>query len=172
MDILRNERSGQAVSTPPITTQPAPSPKNENPYTTLGKDTEFEGTLQFKEGLKIEGRFKGDITSEGYLIIGKTGEVTAEINVGSIIVEGKVTGNIVADELVELRSSAQMRGDITASKMKIEEGVLFVGKSDVQPQNMRKDAGSKPDMGNKPAPQQQQPQKQEEKKDKSPNTGK
>ncbi|MBN2329113.1 MAG: polymer-forming cytoskeletal protein [Candidatus Omnitrophica bacterium] len=166
MDILRNERSGQAVSTPQANIQQASSPKNENPYTTLGKDTDFEGTLQFKEGLKIEGRFKGDITSEGYLIIGKTGEVTAEINVGSIIVEGKVTGNIIADELVELRASAQMRGDITASKMKIEEGVLFVGKSDVQPQNVRKDVGSKP------APQ--QPAKQEEKKDKAaaPNSGK
>ncbi len=150
VDILRNERSGQTLTSQPT---PSVSPKNENPYTTLGKDTEFEGTLQFKEGLKIEGRFKGDITSEGYLIIGKTGEVTAEINVGSIIVEGKVTGNIIADDLVELRSSAQMRGDITAAKMKIEEGVLFVGKSDVQPQNRRKDV-------NKPA------QKQEEKKDK------
>lgn len=152
MDILRNERSGQTLTSQGV---PASSAKNENPYTTLGKDTEFEGTLQFKEGLKIEGRFKGDITSEGYLIIGKTGEVTAEINVGSIIVEGKVTGNIIADDLVELRSSAQMRGDITAAKMKIEEGVLFVGKSDVQPQNQRKDVSK----------QTQQP-KSEEKKEK------
>lgn len=151
VDILRNERSGQTATSQPV---PTTSPKNENPYTTLGKDTEFEGTLQFKEGLKIEGRFKGDITSEGYLIIGKTGEVTAEINVGSIIVEGKITGNIIADDLVELRSSAQMRGDITAAKMKIEEGVLFVGKSDVQPQNRRKE-GPKPAI------------KPEEKKDKA-----
>lgn len=153
MDILRNERSGQTLTSQTV---PSSTAKNENPYTTLGKDTEFEGTLQFKEGLKIEGRFKGDITSEGYLIIGKTGEVTAEINVGSIIVEGKVTGNIIADDLVELRSSAQMRGDITAAKMKIEEGVLFVGKSDVQPQNQRKD----PAKGQTPAKQ------PDEKKDK------
>jgi len=141
VDILRNERSGQVA---PSHTAPVSAPKNENPYTTLGKDTEFEGTLQFKEGLKIEGKFKGDITSEGYLIIGKTGDVTAEINVGSIIVEGKITGNIIADDLVELRTSAQMRGDITAAKMKIEEGVLFVGKSDVQPQNSRKGTAKQP----------------------------
>ena len=127
VDILRNERTGQSAAQ-----QESRRATNENPYTTLGKDTEFEGTLKFKEGLKIEGRFKGDITSEGNLIIGKTGQVNAEIQVGSIIVEGKINGNIVATDLIELRSTAEMRGDITASKLKIEEGVSFVGKSDVQ----------------------------------------
>ncbi len=147
MDILRNERTGQA---PQGETQRV---TNENPYTTLGKDTEFEGTLKFKEGLKIEGRFKGDITSEGNLIIGKTGEVNAEIKVGSIIVEGKINGNIEASDLIEFRSTAEMRGDIKASKLKIEEGVVFVGKSDVQA--ARGGGGS---------PQQQQPQKQGDQK--------
>ena len=139
---MRNERSGQPAA--PTTTLQAPqaSPlsqrKVEQPYTTLGKDTEFQGTLRFKEGLRIEGRFNGDIASEGHLIIGKTGEVTAEISVGSIIVEGKVNGNINATDLVELRSTAEMRGDITAAKLKIEEGVIFVGKADVQPTNKGK----------------------------------
>jgi len=144
VDILRNERSGQ-TSVPPQVTQPSLAQRHdEEPYTTLGKDTEFEGTLKFKEGLKIEGKFNGDIASEGHLIIGKTGEVRAEISVGSIIVEGKITGNIMANDLVELRSSAELRGDITASKLKIQEGVIFIGKSDVQPGNSRKTvAGSK-----------------------------
>lgn len=151
MDILRNERTGQA---PQGETQRV---TNENPYTTLGKDTEFEGTLKFKEGLKIEGRFKGDITSEGNLIIGKTGEVNAEIKVGSIIVEGKINGNIEASDLIEFRSTAEMRGDIKASKLKIEEGVVFVGKSDVQ-------AGRGGGGGGSPQQQPQQP-KQDNKPD-------
>ena len=129
MDILRNERTAQVAAQPQHDQGPK---RNENPYTTLGKDTEFQGTLSFKEGLKIEGKFTGDITSDGNLIIGKTGEVHAEIKVGSIIVEGKINGNIVAQDLIELRSTAEMRGDITAAKLKIEEGVVFVGKSDVQ----------------------------------------
>lgn len=148
MDILRNERTGQGSQ------GDSPRVTNENPYTTLGKDTEFEGTLKFKEGLKIEGRFKGDITSEGNLIIGKTGEVNAEIKVGSIIVEGKINGNIEASDLIEFRSTAEMRGDIKASKLKIDEGVIFVGKSDVQAsrgggqpqqQSQNKSADNKPD---------------------------
>lgn len=137
MDILRNERTGQ-----PQQPQQAPGArKEEKPYTTLGKDTEFEGTLKFKEGLRIEGKFNGDISSEGHLIVGETGEVTAEIEVGSIVVEGKINGNIMASELVDLRSTAELRGDITASKLKIDEGVVFIGRSDVQPGNK---SGSKP----------------------------
>lgn len=138
MDILRNERSGQSPLQPQVTQPPTAPRRDEEPYTTLGKDTEFEGTLKFKEGLKIEGKFNGDISSEGHLVIGKTGEVKAEILVGSVIVEGKVNGNIIASDLVELRSTAELRGDITASKLKIQEGVVFVGKSDVQPGNGRK----------------------------------
>jgi cytoskeletal protein CcmA (bactofilin family) len=138
VDILRNERSGQpAGNLQSPQSSPLSQRKVEQPYTTLGKDTEFQGTLRFKEGLRIEGRFNGDISSEGHLIVGKTGEVTAEISVGSIIVEGKVNGNIIASDLVELRSTAEMRGDITAAKMKIEEGVIFVGKADVQPGNSK-----------------------------------
>jgi cytoskeletal protein CcmA (bactofilin family) len=162
VDILRNERSGQPSSSQSAPGSSVVQRRDEQPYTTLGKDTEFEGTLRFKEGLKIEGKFNGDIASEGNLIIGKTGEVRAEIAVGSIIIEGKITGNIMASDLVELRSSAELRGDITASKLKIEEGVVFVGKSDVQPINHRKTGpeskpGVKPDAG-----------KDDSKKDKSP----
>lgn len=152
MDILRNERTGQASQ------GDSPRVTNENPYTTLGKDTEFEGTLKFKEGLKIEGKFKGDITSEGNLIIGKTGEVNAEIKVGSIIVEGKINGNIEASDLIEFRSTAEMRGDIKASKLKIEEGVIFVGKSDVQ--SSRSGGGQpQPQSQNKPADNKQDDKK-------------
>jgi len=141
VDILRNERTGQQ--------QPPQAPgarKEEKPYTTLGKDTEFEGTLKFKEGLRIEGNFNGDIASEGHLIVGETGEVTAEIEVGSIVVEGKINGNIMASELVDLRSTAELRGDITASKLKIDEGVVFIGRSDVQPGN-KSGSKSKADQG-------------------------
>lgn len=161
MDILRNERTSQSVSSQQASTSPVTPRKDENPYTTLGKDTEFEGTLKFKEALKIEGKFNGDISSEGHLIVGKTGEVTAEINVGSIIVEGKITGNIIANDLVELRSSAELRGDITAAKLKIEEGVVFVGRSDVQPQNSRRDP-SRNTSSMQPKPDEKKDNKQQQ----------
>lgn len=108
--------------------------------TTLSEDTEFSGNLKFERALKIEGKFKGDLTSNGTLIVGKTGQVEAEIKVGAIIVEGKIAGNITAAELVDLRSTAQVMGDVTAGKIKIEEGVVFVGRADIQPQSSRSPA--------------------------------
>ncbi len=152
MDILRSDREknfpasqgGQSSSPPPT---PAKPPKEEQAYTTLGEDTQFKGTLKFKNTLKIEGSFEGDISTDGHLVIGKTGRVKAEIKAGSTVVEGKVNGNITAKEVVELRSTAELLGDIQASKLKIEEGVIFVGKADVQPTERRSSSGSESKKG-------------------------
>lgn len=101
--------------------------------TTLGEDTEFSGTLKFGKTLKVLGKFEGDMSSDGSLIVGRTADIKAEIRVGNVIIEGKVTGNITAVDLVDLRSTAELYGDIKSSKLKIEEGVVFVGRSEVRP---------------------------------------
>lgn len=101
--------------------------------TILSDDTKFKGSLEFSHKLIINGRFEGNLNSSGILCIGTTGEVKAEIHVGSIIVEGKVWGNITAEDKIELRSSAELHGDITAKRLVINEGALFIGKSDVNP---------------------------------------
>jgi cytoskeletal protein CcmA (bactofilin family) len=149
VDILRSDReksfpATQSTAQPPTPaspTVPSPRPRDEQAYTTLGEDTQFKGTLKFKNTLKIEGAFEGDIATDGYLIIGKTGRVKAEIKVGSSIVEGKVNGNITAKDVIDLRSTAELFGDIQASKLKIEEGVVYVGKADVQPAERRSTVG-------------------------------
>ena len=67
------------------------------------------------------------------MFISKTGSVKAEIKVNTVIVEGEVNGNITATELVDLRSTARLFGDIKAEKLIVAEGVVFVGKCDVNP---------------------------------------
>ena len=115
-------------------TEPDYSPlSSDQAGTTLGDDTEFNGTLKFGNSLKIEGKFQGDLSSPGHLIIGRSGEVRAEVKVGSVTVEGKLTGNIHAKDLVDLRSTAEIFGDIKASKIKIEEGVILRGKTEIKP---------------------------------------
>lgn len=149
MDILRSDREKTFPSTPqssqpaPVSSAPAAREREEQAYTTLGEDTQFKGTLKFKNTLKIEGSFEGDISTDGSLIIGKTGRVKAEIKAGSAIVEGKINGNITAKDLVDLRSTAELVGDIQACKVRIEEGVVFVGKADVQPVERRGEDKSK-----------------------------
>ncbi|MDD5557590.1 MAG: polymer-forming cytoskeletal protein [bacterium] len=118
--------------------------------TVISPDAEFKGALKFKDSLRIDGGFDGEIDSQGTLFVGKTGLVKAEIHVGNIVVEGKVEGNVTCDDKVELRSTAKMFGDIQAARLTIAEGVSIVGKCSVTSQRQaeaaRTDRGPRPDF--------------------------
>ena len=101
--------------------------------TVLSNDVEFKGSLSFKSNLRIDGKFEGEINSPGTVHVGQEGDVKAEVNVGNSIVEGKITGNITAKDKLELRSTARLFGDIKAARLVINEGVVFVGKCEVNP---------------------------------------
>ena len=101
--------------------------------TNLCSDVEIKGTITFRDYLRLDGKFEGEIESQGTFVVGENGVVKADIQVGNLIVEGKIYGNVVAQDKIELRSTAQLFGDIKASRLIISEGVVFVGKSDVNP---------------------------------------
>lgn len=114
--------------------------------TVLSSDTTFKGSLSFEKTLRIEGKLEGDLSSAGMLLVGKGAEVRAEITVGSIHIEGNVTGNITAREKVELTSTAVVHGDVKAAKLVVLEGAVVVGRCEVSPGGVpaRKEAGSSP----------------------------
>ena len=93
----------------------------------LGENTEFEGELKFHGTIRIDGHFKGDISAVGTLIIGKSGKVEANVHVSSIVLNGELHGNILADERVEIHAPGKVYGDIKAPVVVIHEGVLFEG---------------------------------------------
>ena len=93
----------------------------------LGKGSEFEGKLTFQETVRIDGNFKGQITSSGSLIIGDTAVVVAEIEVGTAIISGNVEGNIKARERLELHPPAKVLGSIITPKLVVIEGSIFEG---------------------------------------------
>ena len=111
--------------------------KEEN-VTNVTADVEIKGTIKFSNILKIDGKFEGEmITNEGDVIVGKTGSIKANIKVKNAIIEGHVDGNIVASEKVELKERAQLIGDLKARTLVIEEGVVFVGKCNVNPDGFK-----------------------------------
>jgi len=118
----------------------------ENIITNLTTDVEIKGTIKFDKVLKIDGKFEGEmITSAGELIVGKTGTVKASAKVKNASIEGRLEGDIVATEKVELKHKAQLLGDLQARTLVIEEGVIFNGQCNVNPdgtkfekQNMEK----------------------------------
>jgi len=95
----------------------------------MGRGTEFEGVLSFEGRVRIDGAFKGEIYSDGILILGDGAEVEAQIEVGTLIVRGgSLRGNVVARQLIEIHAEGAVRGDITAPQIDIDKGSVFEGK--------------------------------------------
>ena len=99
--------------------------------TTLGKETSFNGVLRFKESLKIDGTFEGEIESPGFLYIENGATVKANIKVGSVVVGGVVRGNIEASERLEMLTTGKVFGNIRTAKLNIADGVVFEGKCEM-----------------------------------------
>ena len=99
--------------------------------TTLGRSTNFNGVMRFRESLKIDGEFTGEISSSGYLHIESGAVVNADIKVGSLVIGGVVRGNIEATESVEMLASDKVYGNIRTAKLKIADGVVFDGKCEM-----------------------------------------
>lgn len=100
-------------------------------HTTLGKETDFSGVMRFTESLKIDGNFEGEIESTGFLYVEEGAVVRADIKVGSIVIGGTVHGNITARDKLEMLTTGQVFGNITTSKLKIADGVVFEGKCEM-----------------------------------------
>src|SRR5436305_688799 len=97
--------------------------------TLLGRGSEFEGKLTFEGTVRIDGKLSGEIFSDDVLVVGEGAEISAEIEVGVIIVEGNVNGNIRAKKAVELHAPARIKGNIETPSLYIDKGVMFEGHS-------------------------------------------
>ena len=102
--------------------------RKDSSVVTLGRETNFNGKIKFTETLRIQGQFKGTIDSGGDLIVDKDAVVEADhINVDSLTVYGDVTGDVRAVDKVDMMTGAKVRGDITAARLRLADGVLFEG---------------------------------------------
>ena len=108
---------------------------NNNPPSKniLASDVEIKGNLKFSGELTFEGKLEGEINTDGTLHLGDSAVVNGNMNVGTVIVRGKVNGNILAKDKIEIKSKSELFGDVRSSKLVIEEGVTFVGKTEVNP---------------------------------------
>jgi cytoskeletal protein CcmA (bactofilin family) len=101
--------------------------------TLLGRDTQIEGALTFKETIRVDGRIKGKLVSaQGTLIIGENAQIEADVQVGVAIIRGKVNGRVEAEQRIEIYAPAQVHGDICAPTVTIDSGVVFNGNCQMQ----------------------------------------
>ena len=99
----------------------------------LNSDVEIKGNLKFSGELTFDGKLEGEIQTDGVLNLGDSAVINGNINAQSVVVRGKITGNISAKEKIEIKPKTELFGDIRAAKLVIEEGVTFVGKTEVNP---------------------------------------
>ena len=111
----------------------------------LSSDVEIKGTIKFQKELLIDGKVEGEINSDGALTVGENADIRAEIKTKSIMIYGKVSGNITVTERCELKSKCTLQGDLKAARLIIEEGATFIGKSEVS-SGMSVKAGSRPEV--------------------------
>lgn len=96
-------------------------------HTILGREAKFSGKLVFEGAVRIDGRFEGEIFTDDLLLIGPGAEVSAQINAGSIIINGSVDGDIIAKGSIEIKAPGRLRGNVTTPALIIEKGVMFDG---------------------------------------------
>ncbi len=105
----------------------------------IGEGSEFKGEFKIKDLLRIDGYFKGTIQTEGKVLIGKTGKVESDLQVGILVVGGEVKGNIIAKKRVVLLSTSKVKGDIISPSLIIEEGCYFEGRCTINKELIRSD---------------------------------
>ncbi len=93
----------------------------------LGKGTFFEGKLSFQDTIRIDGDFKGEISSGGTLVVGEGARIQADIKVKSAVITGVVQGVIEASFRVELQAPGKVMGEIRTPNLIIGEGAVFEG---------------------------------------------
>src|SRR5262245_63642455 len=93
----------------------------------IDQGSEFEGKLSFRDTVRIDGRFRGEIASENTLIIGESGEIEATIRSNTVAISGTVEGDVHAAKKVVLHKTARVTGNVTSPCLVVEEGAVING---------------------------------------------
>lgn|SRR5688572_13300621 len=116
---------------------------NSNPgRNVLSSDVEIKGEIKFSGELTFDGKIEGEIRGEGALNLGEGSVVNGNVDTQSAVIRGKVNGNVVAKDRLELKAKTELFGDIRASKLSIEEGVTFVGRAEINPNKIAASTGN------------------------------
>jgi len=95
--------------------------------TLIGPDAEIKGTISTKGTLRIDGSIDGGVTNAEAVVVGEDGKVKGDINAQTVVVGGKIAGNIIASANIEMLPHSQVKGNINAPQLYIAEGAIFEG---------------------------------------------
>ena len=136
-----NPKSGIPASNPnaynPVKTVTAPVDQ-----ATIGRTLYIKGEISGSEALYIDGRIEGKITMpESRVTVGRNGKVDASIQAREVVVMGKVNGNIECVDRVDVRSEGTVQGDISCSRITVEDGAALKGGIQVRSSEVKQSEG-------------------------------
>ncbi len=105
-------------------------PLNENlnqSINIINEGTRIKGDIIASGDIRIDGELTGNISVKGKLVVGPNGKIGGEVNCSNVEVSGYIKGKVNATELLNMKSTSQIEGDITAGKLSVEPGSLFSG---------------------------------------------
>lgn len=97
----------------------------------IGVNSVFNGDIETKGTLRVDGTMEGNVNAD-WVILGEKASLKGDIKARGIIVGGRVEGNLIAEEIVEIKAKGQIVGDISTNKLTIVEGGIFDGRSSMQ----------------------------------------
>src|SRR5579864_3961746 len=131
----------------PKSSSPASNPNSYNPVktvtapvdqATIGRTLKIKGEISGSEALYIDGCIEGKITMpESRVTVGRNGRVDASITAREVVVMGKVTGNIECTDRVEIRSEGSVTGDVSTSRISVEDGAVLKGGIEVRSADLK-----------------------------------
>jgi cytoskeletal protein CcmA (bactofilin family) len=130
----RNDRNDRAERAPEPEAAPSYRAAESSSRAVIGPSIDLQGELSGNEDLLIEGRVQGKILlAQNVVSVGAKGRVSASVHARVLTIEGEMDGNLVAEELIMLKKSARVRGDLVAPRVVIEDGARFKGTIDMDP---------------------------------------
>jgi cytoskeletal protein CcmA (bactofilin family) len=119
--------SKKAESTPDVTTTIGKSVTSEstNALNSLVKGTTVEGTIFSESDIRVDGTIKGSLTCKAKVIIGPSGLIDGEVKCQNALIEGKFYGKLRVGELLSIKESAEIVGDVVTGKLLVQPGAIF-----------------------------------------------
>ena len=92
----------------------------------LEKDSSFKGEFKSECDFRVDGNFEGTIETKGKVVIGKNGHIEGTVVCSSADIEGTINGNIHVDDLLSIRSTGEVNGDVVMSKLVVELSLIHI----------------------------------------------
>jgi cytoskeletal protein CcmA (bactofilin family) len=123
----------QRYSTPTNTFAPVKTTSVPTEQATIGRSLVIKGEVTGSESLFIDGRIEGTINFADHRVtIGRNGHVAANINAKEVVIMGRVNGNVVCTDRVDIRSEGSLTGDVTTHRISVEDGAVLTGSVQVR----------------------------------------